>query len=230
MGSYSWYSKVVCMQIYRIGGVGFDSNIYLIDDEIPALVDAGTGMRFRAVRSQIKKLGFGLSDIRLLVNTHCHFDHAGGDRDFVDASGCEVTIHEFEARLLESGDAAVSCAAMFGEELRPVEVSRALKEGDMLELGELILEVIHTPGHTVGGISLYNSDRRILFSGDTVFCGGVGRTDLPTGDEKALGQSLERLRGLAVEKLYPGHGPAAERDGGKYILEAIELLKSGGVI
>jgi glyoxylase-like metal-dependent hydrolase (beta-lactamase superfamily II) len=218
------------MRIYQVGGVGFDSNIYLIDDEIPTLVDAGTGMRFEAVKREIKKVGFDPSDIELLINTHCHFDHAGGDDDFVGTSGCKVAIHELEAQLLESGDEAVSCAAMFGKKLRPVKVAHKLREGDVLELGELTLKVLHTPGHTVGGISLHDPVKRILFSGDTVFCGGIGRTDLPTGDVGALIQSLKRLAWLRVEKLCPGHGPTAEPKGGRYILEAIELVKSGGAV
>jgi glyoxylase-like metal-dependent hydrolase (beta-lactamase superfamily II) len=119
---------------------------------------------------------------------------------------------------------------MFGEKLRPVKVARKLREGNALELGKLTLKVLHTPGHTVGGVSFYDPAKRILFSGDTVFCGGIGRTDLPTGDAGALLRSLERLAGLRVKKLYPGHGPAAELNGGKYILEAIEFLKSGGAV
>jgi glyoxylase-like metal-dependent hydrolase (beta-lactamase superfamily II) len=169
-------------KIYQIGGRAQDSNIYLIDDEILTLVDAGTGMYSEGVEDEMRRLGFSPSDLDLLVNTHCHFDHAGGDHDLVDASGCEVAIHELEAPLLEKGDEKISCAAMFGEKLKPVKVTRVLKEGGTLDLGHFTLKVLHTPGHTAGSISLHDHEKRVLFSGDVVFCGGVGRTDLPTGD------------------------------------------------
>ncbi len=211
------------MKIHQIGGMGFDSNIYLIIDELITLIDAGTGQNFEDVKRNLAKFNLKPSDIGLLINTHCHFDHAGGDWDFV-ASGCEVAIHESEARLLREGEETITCAAMFGERPKPVEVARELREGNRVELCELTLEVLHTPGHTQGSISLYEPKQKILFSGDTVFRDGVGRADLPTSDAKALARSLRKLAKLEVERLYPGHGPFAERGAHRYILGAIELV------
>lgn len=211
------------MQIHQIGGLGFDSNIYLIIDEVTTLIDAGTGQNFKIVKQNLNKLGIKPSDINLLINTHCHFDHTGGDRDFVDA-GCEVAIHELEAELIRKGDQTVTMAEGFGVRLEPIKVARELHEGDRVELGELVLEIIHTPGHTRGSICLYDPKQRVLFSGDTVFCEGVGRTDLPTSDSEALVRSLRKLAALEVEGLYPGHGPSAGRGGRRHILEAIEFV------
>lgn len=216
------------VKIHQIAGEGFDSNVYLIDDEMLTLVDAGTGLFSDAAKERMKKLGFSPAEIDLLVNTHCHFDHAGGDPDFVGPSSCEVAIHESEAGVLEKGDATISCSSMFGEPFRPVKVSHTLRDGNTLDLGKIILEVLHTPGHTAGSVCLYDRKNRVLFSGDTVFCGGVGRTDLPTGDAAALRQSLERLKSLPVEKLYPGHGPFAETEGEKFIFAAIDFMKEWG--
>jgi glyoxylase-like metal-dependent hydrolase (beta-lactamase superfamily II) len=78
-------------------------------------------------------------------------------------------------------------------------------EGDTIDLGEHRLRVINTPGHTCGGICMYDEITQSLFSGDTVFASGVGRTDLPTGSEDELIRSLKKLSGIDVRKLYPGH-------------------------
>lgn len=211
-------------EVHNIGGAGFDSNIYLILDDTIALVDAGTGMNFGLVRRKLANFGLRPSDVELVINTHCHFDHAGGDRDFVEA-GCEVAIHELEAEPLRRGDRKVTLAEGFNEQLEPIEVARELREGDRIELGELALEVLHTPGHTSGSICLHERERGLLFSGDTVFCGGVGRVDLPTGDGAALLRSLERLTKLEVRRLMPGHGPVAESFADKYIRAAYRLVK-----
>jgi len=211
------------MQIHQIGGLGFDSNIYLIIDEIITLIDAGTGMNFETVKRNLSKFNLTANDIKLIINTHCHYDHVGGDRDFIEASGCEVAIHELEAELLRKGDCVVTFAGVFGRKLEPIEVARELRDGDRVKLGELVLEVLHTPGHTQGSISLYEPQRKILFSGDTLFCGGVGRTDLPTSDEEALANSLRRIAELELDQLYPGHGPF-EKGARRYVLEALELV------
>jgi glyoxylase-like metal-dependent hydrolase (beta-lactamase superfamily II) len=212
-------------EIHKLGGFGFDSNVYLIKDETIALIDSGTGMRFERLRSELKRAGVEPEDVELLVNTHCHFDHAGADHLVAGVSGCEIAIHEMEVKPLEEGDSTISCAVMFGKRLQPVEVSRVLREGDGLKLGELSLRVLHTPGHTAGGICLYDQAQKLLFSGDTVFCDGVGRTDLPTGDERALLNSLHRLSELEIERLYPGHGEAAEKRGQELILQTLKMLE-----
>ncbi len=208
------------MKIHQIGGAGFDSNIYLIIDKTIALIDAGTGMSFEKVKENLSKFNLKPSDIKLIINTHCHYDHVGGNRDFVRVAGCQVAIHEFEAELLRKGDGTTTLAAGFGENLEPLGAVRRLRDGDKIELGELILNVLHTPGHTAGSICLYGPKRRILFSGDTVFQDGVGRTDLPTSDAAALRTSIEGLLKLDVQNIYPGHGPLVEKNAHACILNA----------
>jgi len=204
--------------IYHFGGTASDSNIYLIDDDLVTLIDAGTGDYFEGVQREMAQQGFSPEDVDLLINTHCHFDHTGGDADFIKASGCDVAIHKLEADLLRRGDGEVTCAKTFGRRLAPIEVQRELKEGDKLKLGEVVLEVLSTPGHTAGSISLYGRAKNILFTGDTIFCDGVGRTDLPTGDAEALALSLERLAKLGAEQMYPGHGSFVSSDAKTCIL------------
>jgi glyoxylase-like metal-dependent hydrolase (beta-lactamase superfamily II) len=211
-------------RIHALGGVGHDSNVYLIEDEYVALIDAGTGRLSKLLIDEIRNCGIDPKNIEFLINTHCHFDHAGGDRSLVDVASCRVFIHETEKPVLEEGNDAISCALLFGEHLPPVKVERGLREGEVLELGALALRVLHTPGHTVGSICLYDPEHLILFSGDTVFADGVGRTDLPTGSESLLLESLKRLSRLPVKRLYPGHGAPNERDPQRSIRDALRLL------
>ena len=214
------------MRIHQVGGLGLDSNIYLIADEIVALIDAGTGQHQLEVESNMRELGFGPGDIDLILNTHCHYDHVGGDHAFVRASGCGVAIHELDGQPLREGDAITTCAVVFGVELEPLEPAQLLREGERIELGELTLEVLHTPGHTRGSVCFYGREQRVLFSGDTVFCGGVGRVDLPTSDGAAMANSLRRLASLEVEELFPGHGPSSKK-AKAHIHRALTIFKQG---
>ena len=113
----------------------------------------------------------------------------------------------------------------FGARSPGIVPDTILHDGD--RIGSL--RVIHTPGHTPGGICLYDPEAKLLFSGDTVFTGGsFGRYDFPGGDRKALGASIERLAALDVEGLYPGHGEPALRGGGRHIAAAREALRYYG--
>jgi glyoxylase-like metal-dependent hydrolase (beta-lactamase superfamily II) len=212
------------MKIHQIGGKNFDSNIYLIIDKTIALIDAGTGMNFETVKQNLSKFDLKPNDIELIVNTHCHYDHVGGDMNFIQSANCDVFIYELEADLLRKGDGVITCADMFGKKLEPIAVAKELREGGKIELGELTLEVLHTPGHTAGGICLYAPKQRILFSGDTIFSDGVGRTDLPTGDVTALHNSIEGLLKLDVQTIYPGHGPIVEKNARACILNAVQFV------
>ena len=212
------------MKIHQIGGKGFDSNIYLIIDKTIELIDAGTGMNFETVKQNLSKFNLKPNDIELIVNTHCHYDHVGGDTNFIRSADCDVFIHELEADLLRKGDGVITCADMFGKKLEPIDVARELREGGKIELGELTLEVLHTPGHTTGSICLYAAKQRILFSGDTIFSDGVGRTDMPTGDAATLHNSIEGLLKLDVQTIYPGHGPLVEKNARACILNALQFI------
>jgi hydroxyacylglutathione hydrolase len=212
------------LRIHQIGGHGYDSNIYLIIDEIIALVDTGTGKNFNSVTKNLQGFDLEPADIKLIINTHCHYDHVGGDRAFVDAADCGVAIHELDAEPLRKGDEIVTCAILMGEKIEPVEPTRLLRDGDRIDLGSLLLEVIHTPGHTKGSLCLYNRERGLLFSGDTVFCDDIGRVDLPTGDQGEMIDSLKKLTKLKLKQLLPGHGPVVEEEADAHIISALESL------
>ncbi len=127
----------------------------------------------------------------MLVLTHAHYDHTGG----VNGNWKNVYLHENDF----SGGPYFNVP----ENAKPID----FKE---IKWGEYLLEILHTPGHTMGSICLYDRKRRILFSGDTLFAEGTGRTDLG-GDYKLMEKSLKSIAGLGWETLCPGHGEIARR-------------------
>ncbi|NJE04816.1 MBL fold metallo-hydrolase [Thermococcus sp. M36] len=196
-------------------GLGWDSNVYLVRDGGEALIiDTGTGVNWHAYAQIWEREGY-LTGIRraVIFNTHEHFDHVGGNsvlKNRLEEKGIEVLFaaHETTAKTLEKGDNYVILAYSYGRKFEPQKVDIRLKDGDELRIGSLRLELIHTPGHTAGSSCLYLDDgeTRIMFTGDTVFRGTIGRTDLPTGDGWKLQESLERLLEFDVDFGLPGHG------------------------
>jgi len=214
-------------KIHQVGGHGYDSNIYLILDESIALIDTGTGTNFSTIEEKLAALGVRPNDIDIIVDTHCHYDHTGGNKAFALAAGCQVAIHELEAKVIRGEEPGIAMAEAFGSKLEPVSSIWEICEGDQIELGEMVLEVIETPGHTSGSICLYDNERQALFSGDTVFYDGIGRMDLPTGDRSAMGRSLLRLNGFDVMALFPGHGPSTENGARECIEAALKMISQG---
>jgi glyoxylase-like metal-dependent hydrolase (beta-lactamase superfamily II) len=195
------------MGVKKIGNIvliqlsDIDSNIYVIGDTV---IDSGTGMNFTRLYSTMKAFRLDPKTINQVINTHGHFDHVGGNGYFINA---KVSIHEKDADIIEKGDNEMSYADFFDGKLNPKRVDRRLKEGDKIEAGELELEVIHTPGHTPGSICLFDRKTGILFTGDTVFSDGVGRIDMPGGNEQDMEASLDRITKIeGIQKLLPGHG------------------------
>ena len=190
--------------VYCIEGLMADSNSYLIDNTDAdseydyILVDAGTGETEGYLYSKLDEIGLKPSDIDLIVNTHCHFDHVGGNDFFPNA---KVAIHKEDAESLRDPSSELTVSSLFGSQIRRHDVDIELEEGD--EIANF--KVLHTPGHSNGGLSLY--DGEILISGDTIFSnGGVGRMDIG-GNPNDMKASLMRLKELDVEYLLPGHGP-----------------------
>ena len=142
--------------------------------------------------------------LKLIVSTHGHWDHIGDNAAVAEHSGADIAVHPLDRERLEQ---PTSISAPF--DIVPSVPAVELAEGDLIRFGELRLRVLHTPGHTQGSVCLHAEDDGILFSGDTLFAGGWGRTDLPGGDETQMVESLVRLTGFEDPlRVLPGHGPA----------------------
>jgi glyoxylase-like metal-dependent hydrolase (beta-lactamase superfamily II) len=151
------------------------------------------------ILSKVQDLGMR---VRYVVNTHGHADHTAGNRGILAKVDAQLVIHEKEAQQMRSGTNRFFSVAM-GK--RPTPGAQLLvQDGDSLVIGETILEVIHTPGHTPGSICLYGEGN--LFTGDTLFVGAVGRTDLKGGSFQTLLSSLKKLLALPPDTwVWPGH-------------------------
>jgi hydroxyacylglutathione hydrolase len=149
--------------------------------------------------------------VSAVVLTHKHFDHIGAVRELLSQTGAPLLAHSADAADLS--DAVGTGGRMFGFEHTTPVPDRLLSDGDGIDSGELHLAVLHTPGHTPGGICLFAEDGSSgpphLFSGDTLFASSVGRTDLPGGSGRALANSIAtKLACLPAETIvHPGHGP-----------------------
>jgi glyoxylase-like metal-dependent hydrolase (beta-lactamase superfamily II) len=177
-------------------------NTYVIDGEITVLIDPGHTRHLDKVFSQMEKDGLSPGKIDLLLMTHSHPDHMEGAEAFVDKPVKIAMGKEEERYLMESGKILFD---MMGMPLPKIRIDFYLKEGD-LRLGSEAFQIYQTPGHSPGSLTIYWPERKVLFTGDVVFFGGIGRTDFLEGNSKHLLESIEKLSHLDTELLLPGHG------------------------
>jgi glyoxylase-like metal-dependent hydrolase (beta-lactamase superfamily II) len=176
------------------------ANSYILADETTrsaVVVDCG------ALEPELIKAldNFTLHAILL---THGHWDHILGVAELKRLTGAPVAIHTLDAPKLSQP--SLSGASNMGRKQTPVEPDLLLKDEETLSFGAIVIQVLHTPGHTQGGVCFLHETTRSLFTGDTLFAGTCGRVDLPGGDWQTMLQSLHKLRGLNGDyKVYPGH-------------------------
>jgi len=140
---------------------------------------------------------------KLIINTHGHFDHVGANKRLNEVTGAPILIHPLDAPMLAQLADSAAAWGMQADNSPPPD--RELQEGDEVSFGKIRLTVVHTPGHTPGGISLYTA--REVFVGDTLFAGSIGRTDFPGGSFATLKESIQQKLFVLSDdmKVYPGH-------------------------
>jgi len=197
----------------------FQNNVYLLEDLARReawLVDPS--MESEPVLEEIRSRGLAL---KVILNTHGHLDHIYHNRLFQESTGAPIWIHAADVPMLE---AARQQGMMFGIDVDPSPPpDRLLADGDCLEFADVQFEVLHTPGHTPGGVCLHAPG--LLIAGDTLFAGSIGRTDLPGGSYATLIRSIRsRLLPLPDDtRVLSGHGPETtigrERGSNPFILQ-----------
>lgn len=143
--------------------------------------------------------------INYIVNTHGHPDHIGANRKIKEHTNAPILIHQYDAPMLAKSGSVLSF--IFPLESSSPAADTFIKDGDLIECAGMKLKVLHTPGHTPGGISLLIDDS--IFTGDTLFSGSIGRSDLPGGSQEVLLNSIKKILSLDENLIiYPGHGPS----------------------
>jgi len=192
------------VQMFTVGG--FSTNCYVASCEKTAeaiIVDPG----FDDYLGAEKVFNFITENsltLKSIVNTHGHPDHTCGNGRVRERFHVPILIHEDDAHLL--GESGRAIAEFFSFQSCSPVADRLLHDGDCVKLGKTRLKVVHTPGHSAGGISLVGDKE--VFTGDTLFAGSIGRTDFPESSEDNMMRSLKKLADLPNDfVVYPGHGP-----------------------
>ena len=229
-------------RVYLVGSrIGlsdeYDCHIYLLDGgREKALIDAGMGRSPEAVLDVIRSHGFSPSQISSILITHAHADHAGGAAALSEATGAVVAASDYEAELMERGTEEelgllqAKRAGVFPEDyrFRHCKVGLRLTDGQEIEVGDLKVTALVTPGHTPGSTCYYVElpEGPAIFTGDTVFYEGVpGLLNLDQSDPRELRRSIRRLAELPVEGFYPGHGMFMVRRGWSQLQLAAKKLE-----
>jgi len=194
----------VILEGFPVGPI--QANCYIVGDENSGkgvVIDPGDEVD--RILSRIKEHSL---HVELILNTHGHFDHVGGNKKLKEATGAKIAIHPDDAHYLDKLSQSAAVWGMSAEDSPPPDL--LLSDGQILEVGGLKFKVLHTPGHSPGSVSFLIDDAQIVFTGDLIFAGSIGRTDFPGGDYNALIQSVRK-------KIFPigddyrilsGHGPA----------------------
>ncbi len=212
--------------VYQVAGPSlshsFDATAYVMQDEKGyVMIDCGTPEGFAQIEENIRSLGIDLRQIHTILATHGHYDHVGGAYLWKGKYGCRLLIHELDREQVETGDPEkTSASLLYGTTPIPVSVDGTLSEGDRFTVAGGELEVLHTPGHTMGSVSfvLHGHDANILFAGDAIwggFCRQIGSS------EDAWRQTLEKITAQHFDYYTFGHiGPQLLADADRRLADA----------
>ncbi len=178
-------------------------NCYIIqDEETKETMVIDPGGSFEKIEEMLDVIE---AKVKYILLTHCHGDHIGAVKQVKEKYGGKILIHRFDEEGLKTP--AINLSSHIGIGEVSIEEDARLDDGDILHVGKLEFKVIHTPGHTIGSICLYCEEEKLLFSGDTLFRGSWGRTDLPTSSMEQIMDSItNKLMHLPEDTIvYPGH-------------------------
>jgi glyoxylase-like metal-dependent hydrolase (beta-lactamase superfamily II) len=194
------------MKVIRVIASNIGNNTYILLTKKPAIIDPSENVD--AILNHLKEY-IKPEDLEYIILTHYHFDHVFGAPKLKEETNAKIMIHELDAKFLS---------------FKP---DKTLKENETLDLGNIKLKVIHTPGHTPGSICLYEPKSKSLFSGDTIFAhGSIGRTDLPGGSSEQLIESIKKICKLNVNVLYPGHDEITDKNVDEQIRNSLKTIQS----
>ncbi|MFW9922145.1 MAG: MBL fold metallo-hydrolase [Candidatus Thorarchaeota archaeon] len=201
------------MNIISIEGKGLSSNCFIISNTTKdkvIIIDLGLNGQFTNFKLKKELMTFAKNDFEIPIEvflTHCHLDHILGFDNLSDFKNVTYSSSQLTAQHINSRD-AVTLLSMFSKAKIEFTVTKQYSDEEILPLNGEEIMVLHTPGHTDGSACLYDKKEKALFAGDLVFAGGgVGRVDLPTGNQKVILSSLEKLTKMDIQHLYSGHGP-----------------------
>ncbi|MGD8612100.1 MAG: MBL fold metallo-hydrolase [Desulfobacterales bacterium] len=187
-----------------------NGNHFAFRSEKPILIDTAYIADFDRTADLITQLGIKLSDVQLIISTHCHCDHIGGNKRIQDQSGCDVALHKIGKYFIDTRNDWATWWKYYAQEAEFFDCTMALNDGDAISIGSHEFKVIHTPGHAAEGIVLYNRKEKLLISSDTLWKNDMAVMTLQIEGSAAPFQmlaSLEKLAELDVQLVYPGHGP-----------------------
>jgi len=192
------------MKVFLVVSKEYDQNTYCCFDPAASegvIIDPGANCEGAVSFLNAEKI-----HVTAVLLTHGHYDHIMSARRIADFAKAEIYAHKLESDLL--ADPFLNLSAALGSERMALRIEKPLSDGDVIPFGGSALTVIHTPGHTPGGVCFYSEKDKVIFTGDTLFWESIGRTDLPLGDGVTLTNSIfSRLLVLPGDTtVYPGHG------------------------
>ena len=197
-------------QLFFIERGFLNGNHFIYRSKGPILIDTAYIADFAETARLIAQLGVKIKDVQLIISTHCHCDHIGGNKLIQDQSGCDIALHKIGKHFIDTRNDWATWWKYYNQEADFFDCTVELNDGDDITIGPYEFKVIHTPGHASEGIVLYNRKEKLLISSDTLWKNDMAVMTLRIEGSAAIFhmlESLEKLEALDVQMVYPGHGP-----------------------
>ncbi|MEF8943073.1 MAG: MBL fold metallo-hydrolase [Desulfohalobiaceae bacterium] len=186
-----------------------NANHFVYRGESNILIDTGYLGALRETRELLDHLGLDFSRVDSILSTHCHCDHVGANQVIQQESGCDIAMHHIGRHFINTRDAWSTWWSYYRQEARFFRVDQGLGDGDTFSVGPHTFRVLYLPGHSADGLALYHPEEKLLLSSDSLWENDVAAiTERVEGSRAlfSLRESLQRLQGLDVQTVYPGHG------------------------